>query len=118
MAGGGKNGEQRYSTGRAVAATTLGPYHNLAAGKQGKKARGAGRSLVESTAGGIGGRVVGALATRGNLGASTVAGGAGSYGGAYHAFRENNKKGRYKKQPASKFKKNYDSVSAFGVDHG
>jgi hypothetical protein len=125
MAGGGKGtGEQRYTTGRAASAVYFGPYHSAVAAKKGKKLRATGRVLGEglggSVAGGVAGALGGAALSRGNA-AATQAGNlagstAGGVGGTYHAFRANNKKGRYKQQSPDKFKKN-STISAFGIEH-
>jgi hypothetical protein len=109
--------EQRYTKGRAAAATVLGAYHAPFAAKKGKKLRATGRMAAEGFVGATGGQLAGAIATRGNMRAAQAGSAIGGLGGSYHGFRTNNKKGYYKKQPASKFGKS-STVSAFGIEHG
>ena len=113
--------EPSYTRGRAVAATALGAYHAPFAAKKGKKLRSTGRVVGEGFAGSFGGGALGSMAglaaTRGRSAAAPTVGAhlgstAGVIGGTYHGFRENNKRGYYKKQVSKS-----DTTSAFGVDH-
>lgn len=100
----GSDNRHKYSTGRAVAATSLGGYHSAFAAKKGKKLRATGRSIAETVGGGALGGITGTvagLATKKPSVASAgnaIGGAAGSLAGSYHAFRSNNRKGYYKKQ--------------------
>lgn len=102
--------EPKYTKGRAAAATILGGYHAPFAAKKGRKLRATTRSVVEGTVGGAVGSTAAAALTRGK--AASLGGLAGTSTGTYHAFRENNKRGHFKKQI-----KKSDTASAFGIEH-
>lgn len=94
----GSDNGNKYSTGRAVAASALGFPHAAVAAKKGKKGRAAGRVLGYTLGGNVAGSVAGAALTRGNVGATNLAGSIGGGVGAYKGFRANNRRGYYKKQ--------------------
>lgn len=101
------NGGEKMSGGRKATGTYFGAYHSVAAGKKGKRAKGAARSYAYGTGGAIGGGAtaagVTALATKGKSAPATIgAGYAGAMGGSLfgnnRALHVNNRKGYYKKE--------------------